>query len=90
MMSDTDVIEALGGATVLAAALAENGYEVDREAIYKWKGRDFIPWKWRGRVVALASKRGVILPDDFFDDGKAEGGPRQPEPKAPGELQKAS
>ncbi len=88
-MTDASVIEALGGATVLAAALVENGYEVDREAIYKWKERDFIPWKWRGRVAAIASRSNVSLPDCFVDSDP-EGGPRQPEPSPPDELQKAS
>ena len=92
MMTDTDVIEALGGATVLAAALGESGYGVDREAIYKWKERDFIPWKWRGRVAALAKGREISLSENFLapQDIDPAGGPRQPEPKAPGELQKAS
>ena len=88
-MTDASVIEALGGATVLGAALAENGYEVDREAIYKWKERDFIPWKWRSRVAAVALKSNVSLPDCFVDS-EPEGGPRHPEPKPPEAFKEAS
>lgn len=53
-MTDIDRIERLGGATRLAKLLSERvGEPVDREAIYKWKARAFIPWKWRHHVEAL-------------------------------------
>lgn len=53
-MTDIEKIKFLGGPTKLAKRLAEHtGTAIDREAIYKWKAREFIPWKWRHHVEAL-------------------------------------
>ena len=54
-MNDRDLIDRLGGGTRLAQLLAEKtGQPIDREAIYKWKERGVIPWRWRSAVSSLA------------------------------------
>ena len=65
-MSDAKIIDALGGGSKLAATFTELGLLLDREAVYKWKERDFIPWKWRVHIAALAKKRKISLPKDFL------------------------
>ena len=91
-MSDAKLIDALGGGSGLATALTERGAPLDRETIYKWKERDFIPWKWRAHVAALAEEHEISLPEDFLapQGVDLEGGPRQPEPEPPEAFKEAS
>ena len=80
-MSDAKLIDALGGGSGLATALTERGAPTDREAVYKWKERDFIPWKWRTHVAALAEERKISIPEDFLVPQEDPiGGPRQDTP----------
>lgn len=65
-MTDAEIIEALGGGTKLSKALSDIGADVDREAIYAWVIRDFIPWQWRIYVATVADAQKVSLPDGFL------------------------
>jgi hypothetical protein len=59
-MTDHQIINLLGGATHLATIL-----KLSTSGVHNWKSRG-IPWRWRVPVVALAKKRGVVLPGDFL------------------------
>ena len=67
-MTHSDLIEKLGGGTILAARLshAPGGGEIARSAIYQWAKLNHIPWKWRPAVMAVARSHGVPLPEDFI------------------------
>ena len=60
-----NLIEKLGGGTVLAVALWGEAGEKRREAIYKWK-QNGIPWRWRPEIYRLAALRGVTVPTEFL------------------------
>lgn len=65
MTSDAQVIEDLGGATSLAAAIRRvTGRVVERGAIYEWK-KNGIPWFWRDAVAAVAADQRAPLPRGF-------------------------
>lgn len=56
-MDARTIIDRLGGGTKVAHALtALTGESIDREAVYKWRERNVIPWKWRAHVSVLASR----------------------------------
>ncbi len=68
MNGHADLIDQLGGGTVVAAAIFG---EIEargrrREAVYKWK-RNGIPWRFRGAIERIARQRGVALPDQFLN-----------------------
>ncbi len=68
MNGHADLINQLGGGTVVAAAIFG---EIEargkrREAVYKWK-RNGIPWRWRGAVERVARQRGVPIPAGFLN-----------------------
>jgi len=66
-MTHAELIEALGGGTLISYRLSKaSGEAIDREAVYKWHKRNFIPWKWRVFLLAMAKERQVIVPDNFF------------------------
>ncbi len=66
-MTHAELIEALGGGTVISHRLSKvSGEIIDREAVYKWHKRNFIPWKWRIFLLAMAKERQVIPPENFF------------------------
>lgn len=67
-MDHTTLIERLGGGAVLAERLTKAGYEVDREAIYKWREYNHVPWKWRSVIASVAGKDGVPLPKNFLPE----------------------
>lgn len=58
--SDKDVIADLGAEILLT--LARN-----QAVLKKWRQRG-IPWKYRGKVEALAAKHNVRLPADFREE----------------------
>ncbi len=65
--SHSDLIETLGGATKVAELLsAETGEDVDREAIYKWRKLNRVPWRWRPHVAQVAKRSGVKVPAGFL------------------------
>ena len=71
-MTHAELIEALGGGTVISYRLSKvSGEVVDREAVYKWRKRNSIPWKWRSFLFEMAKEREVVLPENFFPVGKA-------------------
>ena len=66
MQSHAELIEALGGGTVLMGALKQiTGWDVPRDNIYAWK-RNGIAWKYRPAVARLAAEKGVELPAQFL------------------------
>lgn len=67
-MRHSALIEALGGGTQVAKLLEDvpGGGKIDREAVYKWAERDFIPWKWRPAVMAVARAHGKAIPEGFI------------------------
>ena len=91
MTTHADFIDQLGGGTVIAAELWP-GAPVEqqdrlRERVYKWK-KNGVPWRWRSAVARLAKRRGVPLPEDFFDfDPTAVG---HPSSRSSGENKKES
>jgi hypothetical protein len=65
------LIDALGGGQKVAEAVSdflglEGGDRVDREAVYKWKKENRIPYRWRDGVRALAIQGGLDLPADMM------------------------
>lgn len=66
-MTHAELIKALGGGDTVAKAISElAGEDLDREAVYKWRELNSIPWRWRPYVVKLARKKGEKLPKDFL------------------------
>lgn len=66
-MDQATLITALGGGTEVATSLTKaTGVPVNREAVYKWRERGFIPWRWRPYVVALAEKKQIAIPEGFL------------------------
>ena len=67
MQAHADLIDQLGGGTLLAVTLfggiGEKGKH--REAVYKWK-QNGIPWRWRPTIERLARDRGLTLPAGFM------------------------
>ena len=81
------IIERFGGITALARAL---GHE-HPSTVQGWRDRGIIPARRQAELLGLAKTTGIDLsPNDFFSDQESEGGPRQPEPSPPDELQEAS
>jgi hypothetical protein len=75
-MTHAELIEALGGGTFISHRLSKvSGEIIDREAVYKWHKRNFIPWKWRVFLLAMAKERHATPPADFFPDGERWGTP---------------
>lgn len=65
-MNHADFINELGGGTKVAELLAaETGEPIDRESVYKWRERDFIPWRWRPHLIAIAMRLGKHAPKNF-------------------------
>lgn len=60
-MKHADFIEELGGGTKVAERL-----KIDREAVYKWRERDFIPWRWRAPLLTMAREMGKKAPKEFL------------------------
>lgn len=60
-MTHSDFIEALGGGTKVAERL-----KIDREAVYKWRERDLIPWRWRPHLISFAREKGIRPPKQFL------------------------
>lgn len=66
-MTHAELIKKLGGGDKVAKRLSElAGEEINREAVYKWRELDHIPWRWRPYVVSLAREKGARLPKDFL------------------------
>ena len=66
-MTHIEFIEALGGGAKIAERLTElAGEHVDREAVYRWKKLNQIPWRWRSLLVGIAKEQGVTLPEEFL------------------------
>jgi hypothetical protein len=53
-----DLIHKLGGPAAVALWC---GSFITGDAVTAWGLRDSIPWKWRGRVTAMAKARGIRL-----------------------------
>lgn len=54
----TETIERFGGVTQFVAAVNQRADAPDRlepGAVYMWKSRNSVPWKWRAFVGALAA-----------------------------------
>lgn len=65
-MDHAEFITLLGGGTKVAALLAEEtGEKIDREAVYKWRELNRVPFRWRPHLVVIARRVGVKLPQDF-------------------------
>lgn len=60
-MDHADFIDALGGGTVIADKLS-----IDREAVYAWKIRNSVPWRWRAPLLAIAKEKNVKPPKAFL------------------------
>ena len=66
-MDQATLITALGGGTEVATWLTKaTGEDVDREAVYKWRERGLIPWRWRPYLAMLAAEKKVSLPVGFL------------------------
>lgn len=66
-MTHSEFIDALGGGTKIAEWLTANaGEHVDREAVYKWKELDRIPWRWRSLLIVMAKDASITVPKDFL------------------------
>lgn len=85
-MTDNEIIKLLGGGTEFAKLLAAyTGQKVDREAVYKWGERGFIPYKWRPHVYAILKKQPAGSPGRLAaDDGFLTRSPPQQEEVANG------
>lgn len=59
-MTDSDIIDALGGPAALAKL-----FGLSVAAVSYWKTRG-ISWEYRPRIAALAQERQVELPPDFL------------------------
>lgn len=67
MNTHTSLIEQLGGGTEVARALtALTGEDVDREAVYQWRIRNRVPWKWQPPLSILARSKNIELPSGFL------------------------
>lgn len=65
-MRHADFIEALGGGTKVAESLAaETGEEINRDSVYQWRAKDFIPWRWRPHLIVIARREGIKVPKNF-------------------------
>jgi len=60
-MDHAQFIEALGGGTAIADKLS-----IDREAVYAWKARNVIPWRWRAPLLQFAKEKKVAPPKAFL------------------------
>lgn len=67
-MDHATLIERLGGGAILAERLRKAGIKVDREAIYKWREYNHIPWKWRSVIASAAEKDGITIPRNFLPE----------------------
>ncbi len=66
-MTHSELIEALGGGTKVADRLSEMvGEPIDREAVYQWRIRDVIPYRWRPFLAGIAQQEGIKLPKGFM------------------------
>ena len=71
-MTHSEFIAELGGGTEIAKRLSIiTGTEVDREAVYKWRENNHVPWRWRHYLVAIAKKKRVKPPDGFLPSIRA-------------------
>lgn len=64
-MTDSQIINLLGGATRLAPS-----FDCTVSAVQNWKARG-IPWRFRVKVAKLAKQQRVSLPADFLTRGEA-------------------
>lgn len=72
MHSARDIIDAFGGATRLAEALAGRfpALRPSRASVYMWKSRG-IPGRWHAPLLELAREQGVALTPAHLVGGSA-------------------
>jgi hypothetical protein len=61
-MTDSDIIDALGGTKVVAGM-----FGIYASAVSQWRAEG-IPLKRRFRIARELQARGVAVPPDFFED----------------------
>ena len=71
LLSDADLITALGDGARVATELAARGAviegkPIDAGNVYTWKYQDQIPWKWRPLMWELARDSGIELDRGFY------------------------
>ncbi len=87
------VIEKCGGIDRTAEFVGRDRSVVNRWRLPREKGGTggIVPAHHQVKLLSEAPKHGIKLStQDFFDDQETTGGPRQPEPEPPEELQEAS
>ena len=61
IMTHAELIDALGGVTVVAKTLGITAINV----VGNWRQRG-VPWRWRPVVAKLAARKHIALPDEFL------------------------
>lgn len=57
-------MDAFGGDAALAAKLS-----LRRQTVHQWRIRG-IAWRWRARLVRMATQENIPIPPDFFELGR--------------------
>lgn len=60
-MSPENIIERLGGAAAVAAALRAKGFKLGDKAVEQWIRRSSIPGGWHAHLLAISRERGLAL-----------------------------
>lgn len=59
-MTDSEIIDALGGTSAVAKA-----FGLDPATVSVWRERG-IAWRWRGKIADMMRERDAEIPDDFL------------------------
>lgn len=61
-----DIIECLGGATIIAERLTGKGMHVTRDAVSKWKHVNSIPPKYWPHLIEMSASLRPLTGDDLL------------------------
>ena len=61
-----DIIECLGGATIIAERLTAKGMHTTRDAVSKWKHVDKIPHKYWPNLIEMSATLRPLTGDDLL------------------------
>ena len=62
----SDIIECLGGATIIAERLTGKGMHVTRDAVSKWKHVNSIPPKYWPHLIEMSASLRPLTGDDLL------------------------